>query len=44
MNTTIDITPIIETAIALIATVMTVLVIPWIKSKVSASKRENLQA
>lgn len=44
MNTTIDITPIIEAAIALIATVVTVLVIPWIKSKVSASKWENLQA
>lgn len=43
MNTTIDITPIIETVIALIATVMTALVIPWIKSKVSASKWKNLQ-
>lgn len=42
MNTTIDITPIIETVIALIATVITVLVIPWIKSKVSASKWDNL--
>lgn len=44
MNTTIDITPIIETVIALITTVITVLVIPWIKSKVSASKWDNLQA
>lgn len=44
MNATIDITPIIEAVIALIATVMTVLVIPWIKSKVSTSKWENLQA
>ena len=42
MNATIDITPIIEVVIGLIATVMTVLVIPWIKSKVSASKWDNL--
>lgn len=42
MNSTIDITPIIETVIALITTIITVLVIPWIKSKVSASKWENL--
>ena len=44
MNATTDITPIIEAVIALIATVITVLVIPWMKSKVSASKWENLQA
>lgn len=44
MNATIDITPIIEIVIGLIATVMTVLVIPWIKSKVSASKWDNLCA
>lgn len=42
MNANIDITPIIEIVIGLIATIITVLVIPWIKSKVSASKWNNL--
>lgn len=39
----INITPIIEIIIALIATVFTVLVIPWIKTKISASQYEFLQ-
>lgn len=42
MNTSIDITPIIEAVITLIAAVITVFIIPWIKSKVSASKWDNL--
>lgn len=42
MNTSIDITPIIESVIALIAAVITAFIIPWIKSKVSASKWDNL--
>lgn len=42
MNTSIDITPIIEAVITLIAAVITVFIIPWIKSKVSASKWNNL--
>lgn len=42
MNTNIDITPIIEAVITLIAAVITVFIIPWIKSKVSASKWDNL--
>lgn len=40
----IDITPIIEAVITLIAAVITVFIIPWIKSKVSASKWDNLCA
>lgn len=43
MNTNIDITPIFEAIIALSATVITVFIIPWIKSKSSASKWKNLK-
>lgn len=43
MNNTIDITPIIEAVIALIAATVTGFVIPWIKSKISAAKWQNLQ-
>lgn len=43
MNTNmIDVTPIIETVIALITMIITAFVVPWIKSKVSASKWDNL--
>lgn len=42
MNATIDITPIIELVISLITAVMAILVFPWIRSKVSASKWDNL--
>ena len=42
MNTSIDITPIVEAVITLVAAVITVFIIPWIKSKVSASKWNNL--
>lgn len=43
MNTNIDITPIIEAVITLIAAVITVFIIPWIKSKVSTAKLQNLK-
>lgn len=41
MNT-IDITPILNAAIALIGAVVTAFLIPWIKSKTSAAQREDL--
>ncbi|MCM1329455.1 MAG: phage holin [Ruminococcus sp.] len=43
MVNTIDITPVIEAVITLIVAVITAFVIPWIKSKVSAAKLQNLQ-
>lgn len=43
MNT-IDITPIINAAIALIAAVVSVFLIPWIKSKTTAQQRSELVA
>lgn len=39
----IDITSIIEAVIKLIAAIIAVFIIPWIQSKVSASKWDNLQ-
>lgn len=42
MNATIDITPIIEAVIALAATVITVFLIPWIKSKITETQWNNL--
>lgn len=39
---TIDITPIIEAVIAVIGVVITVAVIPWIKSKLNATQWNNL--
>lgn len=41
---TIDITAIINAAIALIAAVVTAFVVPWIKSKTTAQQREDLIA
>lgn len=43
-NNVIDITPILEAVIGVIAAVITVFIIPWIKNKVSAAKWENLNA
>ena len=43
MNT-IDITPIINAGILLIATIITVVLIPWIKSKTTAAQRQELTA
>lgn len=40
----IDITVIINTAIALIAAIITAFVIPWIKSKTTEKQRENIVA
>ena len=42
MNTTIDITPVIQAIITLIAIIITAVVIPWIKSKISTSQWKNL--
>lgn len=41
---TIDITTIVNTVIALIMSVISVFVIPWIKSKTTAQQREDLVA
>lgn len=41
---TIDITTIVNAVIALIAAVISVFVIPWIKSKTTAQQREDLVA
>lgn len=43
MNT-IDITPVVNAVIALAATVVSVLLIPWIKSKTTAQQRSELVA
>ena len=43
MNTSIDITPVVEAVIALVAVVITTFVIPWIKSKSTGSKWSNLK-
>lgn len=44
MNTTtmIDITPVVQAVITLIAVIISAVVIPWIKSKVSVSQWKNL--
>lgn len=39
-----DITPIVEAIIALIAAVITVFVIPWIKSKTTSQQRKDIIA
>lgn len=41
---TIDVTAIVNAVIALIAAVITVFVIPWIKSKTTSQQREELIA
>lgn len=43
MNT-IDITPVVNAVIALAATVVSVFLIPWIKSKTTAQQRSELVA
>lgn len=43
MNT-IDITPVVNTVIALAATVVSVFLTPWIKSKTTAQQRSELVA
>ena len=43
MNTNIDITPIIELVITLLSTVITVMVIPWLKSKIDSNQWQTLQ-
>ena len=40
----IDLTPIIKALIALLATIITCYVIPWIKAKTTRQQRENMQA
>lgn len=39
----IDLTPVLQAVVSLSATVITVIFIPYIKSKVSAQKQEQLQ-
>lgn len=39
-----DITPIVNAVIALAAAVVTVFVVPWIKSKTTAAQREEIDA
>ena len=39
-----DITPVVNTLIALIAAVVTAFVIPWVKSKTTAAQREEINS
>ncbi len=39
-----DITPVVNAVIALIAAVVTAFVIPWVKSKTTAAQREEINA
>ena len=39
-----DITPVVNTLIALIAAIITAFVIPWVKSKTTAAQREEIEA
>lgn len=39
-----DITPVINSVIALIAAVITAFVIPWVKSKTTAAQREEINS
>ena len=43
MNTNIDITPIIELVITLLSTIITVMIIPWLKSKIDSNQWQTLQ-
>lgn len=43
MNTTIDLTPIFQALIGLLATIITCKVIPWIKAKTSNEQQQMLQ-
>ena len=40
----IDITPILNAIIALLAAIITAVVVPWLKARTTAAQRENLQA
>lgn len=40
----VDITPVIQAIIVLISTVITVFVIPWVKSKYTQAQLENVKA
>ena len=40
----VDITPVIQAIIVLISTVITIFVIPWIKSKYTQAQLENVKA
>lgn len=42
MKTIIDITPVVQAVVTLVAVVISAVIIPWIKSKVSASQWKNL--
>ena len=42
MNVTIDITPVLQAVITLIAVIISAFIIPWIKSKVSVSQWTDL--
>lgn len=44
MNTTIDLTPIFQAIIALLAAIITSKVIPWIKAKTTNEQQHYLQA
>ncbi len=39
-----DITPVVNAVIALIAAIITAFVIPWVKSKTTAAQREEIEA
>lgn len=43
MTNTIDITPVIEIVITLLGTVVTVMVIPWLKSRLDTNQWQALQ-
>lgn len=43
MSNIINITPVIELVIALLSTVITVMVIPWLKSKIDSNQWKTLQ-
>ena len=43
MNTNIDITPIIELVITLLSTIITLMVIPWLKTKIDSNQWQTLQ-
>ncbi len=44
MNTTIDLTPIFQAVIALLAALVTYKLIPWIRSKTTKQQQDNLMA
>jgi hypothetical protein len=42
MSNTIDLTPIINAVIAILAAVITIYVLPWVKSNTTAKQREDM--